>query len=262
MGNDVWQKQIQLHFHYFYDAQREFVSTDNRFGEWVMVMPEAGQFRYELDNARGNASFGEVVCVAPGGLFRRHVTTPSLTYHVLQWRLFIRADDTLETAWMSGAWKVGDTTRLLSDFAILRRLQYKLDDFSVRRREIAAQDILHLLWETRHVLPSITDPLMQQAAELLRARAADNLSMKAVASEMGLGPVQFTRRFYAHYGMNPITFLTAHRLELAQRMLTETDLTVDAIATRCGWTHGSYLSRVFVQHFGIAPGEFRRVRRI
>lgn len=258
--NSGFEMPSRCHHDYF-EASQEFLYRESRFERWALIAPEAGQFRYEMASESGEASVGDVICVAPGELFRRHVLSPTLSYHVLYWPT-VPLQERLGIEWAPGKWTAGDSVRLMSDFAILRRLHYRLDRFSVQRRETVAQDIVQLLWETRYELPPSADPLMAEAAQLLREKAATELSMKEVASRMGLGAVQFTRRFRAAHGATPIVFLTAHRLQMVQQLLIETDLTLDAIAARCGWSHGSYLSRVFTEHFGVAPGEFRKLRRL
>ena len=86
--------------------------------------------------------------------------------------------------------------------------------------------------------------------------------MSEVSAQLGLGPVQFTRRFRASYGQTPIEFLTDLRLGNAQKMLIETDWTLDKIARECGWASGFYLSKVFAQKVGSSPGRFRKLHRV
>jgi transcriptional regulator GlxA family with amidase domain len=74
--------------------------------------------------------------------------------------------------------------------------------------------------------------------------------------------VQFTRRFRATYGVTPIEYLTSVRINLAQRLLIHTDLTLEAIADQMGWSSGYYFSTVFTKHTGISPGRYRRAHRI
>ena len=75
-------------------------------------------------------------------------------------------------------------------------------------------------------------------------------------------PALFTRRFRAAHGVNPIAYLTAARLENAQRLLIETTLSLDEIAARCGWASGAYLSSVFNKQLLTTPGKFRGARRV
>ena len=41
----------------------------------------------------------------------------------------------------------------------------------------------------------------------------------------------------------------------------ETDLKLDAIAARCGFSHTPYMAAQFRKHFGMTPGDFRKLSR-
>ena len=54
-----------------------------------------------------------------------------------------------------------------------------------------------------------------------------------------------------------MAFLTTIRLENACRRLQATNDTLAAIAGACGFCSEYHLSRVFKQHFGLSPREYR-----
>lgn len=258
--------RIQMRAYTFYPGREEFVSVNSRFAEWVCVVPESGAFRYQVEAAdgaeeAGQASLGDVVFAAPRGRFERHVVRAPLVYHVLQWSFLSEAGEVREDAWRAGKWPVRDTARLMSSLWVLRPLLGRSDGRSARRRENLLEDVLHLCWEGREQ-PQVLDALMQEAARLLRERAGEPLAMSEIARSVGLGPVQFTRRFRAAIGQNPIEFLTQARLELAQRLLIETPASLNEIAARCGWSSGAYLSSVFEKRLQTTPGRFRKSHRV
>ena len=47
-----------------------------------------------------------------------------------------------------------------------------------------------------------------------------------------------------------------------EKLLTQTELTLDAIAARCGFTHPQYMAEAFRKRHGITPGEFRKRRAV
>ena len=59
----------------------------------------------------------------------------------------------------------------------------------------------------------------------------------------------------------PLRWLTEHRLELARRRLTGTDLGLVAIATEIGYASEFALSKTFKRLFGMSPGIYRRTYR-
>jgi AraC-like DNA-binding protein len=256
-----WNFSIQLRAYTYYTGRSEFISTHGRFKEWVMVIPEAGEFDYEVDGEAGKVSFGDFVCAPPGGLFWRHVTSSWLTYHVLRWS-WMRGEVLAQVEWKAGKWSVMDTARLRANFEILRPLVGLRDIYSLRRTEQLLADILMLAWEAKQAPPPVLDPTMREAARLLRERALGLLAMESVSNEVGLSPVQFTRRFRNAHGVTPIEYLTRVRLEHARTRLIMTGETLDNIAAQCGWASGQYLSKVFAAEVGMSPGRFRRLHRI
>lgn len=52
--------------------------------------------------------------------------------------------------------------------------------------------------------------------------------------------------------------IIAARLRLAQKLLRETDLTLEAMAERCGFGSASHMSVVFAREVGLAPAQYRK----
>ncbi len=259
MAHDFWEYELCLRSYTFYERRPQFVNTRSTFGEWVLIAVESGAFDYDTGSERGQATPGDLVFASPHVPLWRSATASPFSYHVLQWS-FENAPEA--AAWLPGKWPVHNTTRLFEDYALLRPLYGRSDEYARRRVENLLEDILLLAWETRHAPPEVNDPTMRKAATLLRERAGEAFSMAEVSDAIGLKPVQFTRRFRKAHGTTPIEYLTKVRLENAQRLLIETDASLDEIATRCGWSSGYYLSDVFKKVFALAPGQFRRLHRV
>jgi AraC-like DNA-binding protein len=249
-----------------YPSSDEFVSPNRWFPRWGCVAAESGRFRYRTEDVTGHfesgeAGLGDLVFAAPDRIFERRVTSAPLAYHVLQWSFVGEGGEVADECWRAGKWPVRDTVRLGSTLALLRHLPRRPDGWINRRREHLIEDLLHLAWQAQQE-PPVQDALMRDAAQLMREKAGRALAMTDISRAVGLGPVQFTRRFRAAWGQNPIEFLTAVRLENAQKMLIETAEPLDEIAWRCGWSSGAYLSSVFERKLGTTPGRFRRAHRV
>lgn len=264
MSLDFFGWKIGVRAHTFYAGRDEFISTHSRFETWVCVAPESGRFRFEIETEsgieRGQAQNGDLLFVRPRSLFHRHVIEAPFVYHVLQWS-FWSEQGVEEGGWRPGKWTLRDTARLGATFAALRTLPGRHDARSARFRAHLLEELLHLCL-AQNDAPPISDPQMRQAAELLTSRAGEVFSMSEISHALDLGSVQFTRRFRAATGSNPIEFLTRVRLQNAQKMLIETPATLDEIANRCGWASASYLIHVFERHLNTTPGRFRAMHRV
>lgn len=265
MTMNFWEARIEFQVCSCYAPREEFVSQDSIFQSWVLVAPESGAFEWNShdDNGaplQGKAGFGDFVCIAPNRSFNRHVIE-RMAYIVLQWHFRDETNQSAPVEWPLGQSRVRDTVRLQAIIGHVRVLEGRNDGWSKRRLGHLLEELLHLAWQTRQER-EVRDPEMRQAALLLRERAGENFSMNEIAAAYGLGPVQFTRRFRAAHGCNPIEHLTQIRLEKARKLLVESSRTLDEIASECGWASGAYLSSVFKQHLRQSPGEFRKRHRV
>ena len=256
MPPEIWKYSPLLRSYTFFDRREQFVKTESVFGVWALIGVEAGAFDYEVGGERGHAMPGDLILGAPQQSIWRSATAKPISYHVLQW--LFEDDD----GWQPGKWPVQDATRLFANYAQMRAVHGKTDEFSRWRLQNLLADVLMLAWETRHAPPKVNDPTMRHAAQLLAERVGEVFSMSDVSSTVGLRPVQFTRRFRKAHGTTPIEYLTRLRLENARRLLIETDATLDEIAESCGWSSGYYLSEVFKRAHSMAPGQFRRLHRV
>ncbi|MFC4319980.1 AraC family transcriptional regulator [Litchfieldia salsa] len=82
-------------------------------------------------------------------------------------------------------------------------------------------------------------------------------SLEEIASAVGLSKYHFTRIFRKTTGYTPIEYLSKIRMEKAVNLLRHTDLSIDEIAKKIGYSSGSYFIKVFRQWIGFPPGEFR-----
>ncbi|GAB7180578.1 helix-turn-helix domain-containing protein [Kitasatospora sp. Ki12] len=108
--------------------------------------------------------------------------------------------------------------------------------------------------------PTADDPLARVRAEIL-ASLDTPWTVPRMAAAALMSDRTFARRFTATTGTTPTRWLLDQRVLTAQRLLEETDLPVDTVATRCGFTSAVSLRPVFTARVGVAPREYRRAFR-
>ena len=59
-------------------------------------------------------------------------------------------------------------------------------------------------------------------------------------------------------GQTPLEYITAWRMQLGKRLLRETRLSLEQIASRVGYESSASFSRVFTRQVGERPGAYRR----
>lgn len=85
-----------------------------------------------------------------------------------------------------------------------------------------------------------------------------SLDVAELARHARSAPRTFARHFVAVTGTTPAQWLIRQRVAEAQRLLETTDLTVDQIASRCGFGAATMLRRHFIRFVGTPPTVYRR----
>lgn len=84
------------------------------------------------------------------------------------------------------------------------------------------------------------------------------LDLSMLASAAGVSKYHFTRAFAEAYGETPIRYLTRRRIDRAQDLLRNANLTVTEISIMVGFKSlGSFTSR-FTTLVGVSPTKYRQ----
>ncbi len=92
-----------------------------------------------------------------------------------------------------------------------------------------------------------------------------NLDRQATVEELAdkahMAPRTFARRFRAETGTTPHDWLTAQRVLFARQLLEDTDLGIDAVASRAGFGDAAALRHHFTRRVGATPHAYRTTFR-
>jgi len=81
-----------------------------------------------------------------------------------------------------------------------------------------------------------------------------------LACVAGLSRTAFSNRFHELLDHTPFGYMTDWRMQLAQRLLIDSDLSITAVAERSGYQSEPAFGRVFKKNFETPPASFRRSR--
>jgi LacI family transcriptional regulator len=104
----------------------------------------------------------------------------------------------------------------------------------------------------------IDDPDVVAAVRHIRENACHGLTVDELAAELSVSRSLLERRFRRCLRRSPQQEIRLVQLKRVRQLLTETDLTLDAIATLAGYEHPEYMSVVFKRLAGQTPGEYRQ----
>lgn len=107
--------------------------------------------------------------------------------------------------------------------------------------------------------PQRNSALIAQVEQYARSHLADDLSLNKMATIAGRSVSNLSRVFKQMTGIGYNDYITQLRmLQAAHRLRSSTPMTLDELAVSVGFNSTSYFIRVFREHFGITPAEYRK----
>ena len=104
-----------------------------------------------------------------------------------------------------------------------------------------------------------TDPLVQSAVDWVRDNLGQQVNIRDVAEQLGVSKRTLEMRFQQSTGHSPHEFFTRLRVQHAQALLqTPQRLTVEQIATKCGFGTPATVYAAFRRYLGDSPSTLRR----
>jgi AraC-like DNA-binding protein len=120
---------------------------------------------------------------------------------------------------------------------------------TARYQQAAAPAELH-----REIL---SRPLCERLASYIEDNLGENITLQALANIAELSIYHFSRAFRQHFGLPPYQYVLSRRLERARQQVTQTPLTLTAIALQCGFSSPGQFSTQFRRYFGLTPSAMR-----
>ncbi len=102
------------------------------------------------------------------------------------------------------------------------------------------------------------DERIRAIVDQLCSDYAKPFDLDALAAECGLSPSRFSHLFKSQVGSAPGQFLKQQRLQRAQELLLMTPMPITDVAATVGYDNPFYFTRIFHDHLGVSPREFRR----
>jgi LacI family transcriptional regulator len=106
----------------------------------------------------------------------------------------------------------------------------------------------------------ISDRLIARAVALIREGATRGLDVNELAAKLGASRSTLDRRMKAVLKRSPKDEILRVRFREVERLLRQTNLTIDLIAEQTGFTHSHYLQAAFKARYQQTPGKFRRAK--
>lgn len=106
----------------------------------------------------------------------------------------------------------------------------------------------------------LCDPLVMRALHYIRQYGCLGIKTEQVADYVGVSRSLLEEHFRRHLKQSVHQQILSHKLETAQRLLSDGEMTYADIAVRCGFTSLQYLYAVFRRELNCTPKEFQENR--
>ena len=103
----------------------------------------------------------------------------------------------------------------------------------------------------------IVDRRLRRAIEFMHDNCGQEISLAEISASVFVSEFHFARLFKKLTGTSPHAYLASIRIQKAQKLLVETDLTLSEIGARVGYNSQSHFTKIFREATGLTPLAFR-----
>ncbi|MEF2070624.1 helix-turn-helix domain-containing protein [Consotaella aegiceratis] len=107
----------------------------------------------------------------------------------------------------------------------------------------------------------LTQAQMNKLTSRINSRSDRRLAVAEMAATVGLSESWFACVFKQTTGQTPLQWQLANRIELAKRLLADSDHTLAAVAVQLGFADQAHLTKAFRRIVGETPAAWRRKHR-
>lgn len=104
------------------------------------------------------------------------------------------------------------------------------------------------------------DSVLNRVISLVKEREG-NITLAECADNLGHHPSYIWKIMTSRMNVTFSEYLAAYKLELAKKMLLETEMTVAEIAERLNYTSAQNFNRFFTKYENVSPGKYRKMNK-
>ncbi len=124
----------------------------------------------------------------------------------------------------------------------------------------------HLLYPELYTSPTEEndddDPVGQIIQVIRQNLSSPDLNRQLIADVVHMNPDYISNLFHKKTGVSLSNFILNERLKATNVMLSTTNLTLQQISAKAGFSSPTYFHRQFKRRFGITPQQYRKENRV
>lgn len=277
-----WQDRLSPRIHIVFSGRNEAPWTEpgRRLYDHELVFVSHGACRIIVRDRSVLCESGHFVIVPPDTLHSTHQISPSLHRYCIHfdWTgssrppppgigVFHpgRMDPALvhkAPAFIPGSLMHGKTSPLSGVRDLLDDLVrcWRSGDAGQRAacRGLLLSVLLLLLTPAETAHRSLRPSLASVVRDRLHQPLSQRQSVQHELEKLGYSYAHLARLFHQAYGISPLQYLNALRIEQAKRLLVNPELSVEAVARQAGVNNPQYFARMFRRYTGKSPSQYRQ----
>ena len=261
--------EYPLHVHpadYYFDMQKGRVLHEYQL---LYVTQGKGTFRSAAGPSEGvTVEKGTMILLRPGELhsYCPDTSTGWTEYYIgFEGAAFDRLIDRLGLGIGQQVWPIG----LHSELAQLyRRALEVAADNKTAPQPLLTGIVQHMIGLLNYLLRNRTGhatDLLEQSVEkakiIMDERVSGEIDLYDLASELNLSYSWFRKTFKEYTGHSPARYFQLLKLRRAQRLLSDTELSIKEIAYSLGYKSTEHFFSIFKKHTGCTPTAYRNYGR-
>jgi len=100
-----------------------------------------------------------------------------------------------------------------------------------------------------------------EVKKYVKGHLSDNISVTNIAEELHFNAQYLMRSFKNKTGMSIVEYITQERMNMAKKILKNTELPIKTVSIMVGYEDYAYFTRVFKKEVGESPTTYRNSRR-
>lgn len=226
--------------------------------EYIMLAAEKGSVRIKAGGIDGKILSGNAVVLSGKHNVLQAAALSPTDIDILSVSGCV-ADELLKAHMDNGEiYFSGGSAEVRSTLNVLEQYKYKPEKISSAAYNLVSCAYVRL----ENIKDETGYPiLVETALGIMQREFAEIDGVNEIAERLSVTESHLVRLFTKAVGVSPGKILRKYRIEYAQTLLLQPEISITLAAELSGFSSGDYFSRVFRQETGITPGRFIKQNR-
>ncbi|MGM0836439.1 MAG: helix-turn-helix domain-containing protein [Bacillota bacterium] len=268
-----------------YAVRKPWHAPNRRLLDYLLIYIQEGKCRFHVDGKEYQFQGGEFCLIQPGSLVELEGVTSTITpfahldffYHPERKKSFPTKPGQLDLREYQHLLqpRLNDLHGIHVPVKLQLKNPGRFRDYLLQMVEVwqnrepiqqlkaqqLATDIMLIILDEHHSasqLESASSKALSWFPSYLSNHLSERLTLQQMAIRANLSVSRFSTLFKQQFGSSPHQYLLEMRINHARELLEKTDLTLEQIASYCGFANIHHFSKAYKKKMGKSPGQLRK----